>query len=391
MRVFKAYLKIFKKSTLMMSLMYALIFLGITIVAVNQGDNEINESFELSKCKVAVIDNDNSELSKGLQTALQKNTEIISLSNKDEENLKDTLFFRIAECIYTIPKNFESNYDFKNNNASKPIETLSIPDSTSSTLVNQLINKYLNTVDIYMKTENMDISTAVKNTLVDLEKEVKVTIKGDVQVQSQTESLIYYFNYMAYPIVAIMILAISMTFIKFNELDIKRRNICSPISMSKFNMGLLFSNFIIALGIYLLFIIMAVVFYNKTLFTVHGYLLMFNSFIFTIDCLSLSFLIANLATKNAITPISTTLSLLFSFVGGIFISQELLSGTVKNIGLFIPTFWYVKANNILTNVSSISIQTLKPYINSILIQLCFAIAFLSVALVIVKQKRVEEQ
>lgn len=391
MRVFKAYLKIFKKSTLMMSLMYALIFLGITIVAVNQGDNEINESFELSKCKVAVIDNDNSELSKGLQTALQKNTEIISLSNKDEENLKDTLFFRIAECIYTIPKNFESNYDFKNNNASKPIETLSIPDSTSSTLVNQLINKYLNTVDIYMKTENMDISTAVKNTLVDLEKEVKVTIKGDVQVQSETESLIYYFNYMAYPIVAIMILAISMTFIKFNELDIKRRNICSPISMSKFNMGLLFSNFIIALGIYLLFIIMAVVFYNKTLFTVHGYLLMFNSFIFTIDCLSLSFLIANLATKNAITPISTTLSLLFSFVGGIFISQELLSGTVKNIGLFIPTFWYVKANNILTNVSSISIQTLKPYINSILIQLCFAIAFLSVALVIVKQKRVEEQ
>lgn len=391
MRVFKAYLKIFKKSTLMMSLMYALIFLGITIVAVNQGDNEINESFELSKCKVAVIDNDNSELSKGLQTALQKNTEIISLSNKDEENLKDTLFFRIAECIYTIPKNFESNYDFKNNNASKPIETLSIPDSTSSTLVNQLINKYLNTVDIYMKTGNMDISTAVKNTLVDLEKEVKVTIKGDVQVQSETESLIYYFNYMAYPIVAIMILAISMTFIKFNELDIKRRNICSPISMSKFNMGLLFSNFIIALGIYLLFIIMAGVFYNKTLFTVHGYLLMFNSFIFTIDCLSLSFLIANLATKNAITPISTTLSLLFSFVGGIFISQELLSGTVKNIGLFIPTFWYVKANNILTNVSSISIQTLKPYINSILIQLCFAIAFLSVALVIVKQKRVEEQ
>lgn len=391
MRVFKAYLKIFKKSTLMMSLMYALIFLGITIVAVNQGDNKINESFELSKCKVAVIDNDNSELSKGLQTALQKNTEIISLSNKDEENLKDTLFFRIAECIYTIPKNFESNYDFKNNNASKPIETLSIPDSTSSTLVNQLINKYLNTVDIYMKTENMDISTAVKNTLVDLEKEVKVTIKGDVQVQSQTESLIYYFNYMAYPIVAIMILAISMTFIKFNELDIKRRNICSPISMSKFNMGLLFSNFIIALGIYLLFIIMAVVFYNKILFTVHGYLLMFNSFIFTIDCLSLSFLIANIATKNAITPISTTLSLLFSFVGGIFISQELLSGTVKNIGLFIPTFWYVKANNILTNVSSISIQTLKPYINSILIQLCFAIAFLSVALVIVKQKRVEEQ
>ena len=391
MRVFKAYLKIFKKSTLMMSLMYALIFLGITIVAVNQGDNEINESFELSKCKVAVIDNDNSELSKGLQTALQKNTEIISLSNKDEENLKDTLFFRIAECIYTIPKTFESNYDFKNNNASKPIETLSIPDSTSSTLVNQLINKYLNTVDIYMKTGNMDISTAVKNTLVDLEKEVKVTIKGDVQVQSQTESLIYYFNYMAYPIVAIMILAISMTFIKFNELDIKRRNICSPISMSKFNMGLLFSNFIIALGIYLLFIIMAGVFYNKTLFTVHGYLLMFNSFIFTIDCLSLSFLIANLATKNAITPISTTLSLLFSFVGGIFISQELLSGTVKNIGLFIPTFWYVKANNILTNVSSISIQTLKPYINSILIQLCFAIAFLSVALVIVKQKRVEEQ
>lgn len=391
MRVFKAYLKIFKKSTLMMSLMYVLIFLTITFITVIQNDNKVDESFQLSECKVAVIDYDNSELSKGLQRILQKNTKIISLSNKEEPNLKDTLFFRVAECIYTIPKDFQSKYDFQNNNPSKPIESLAIPDSTSSILVNQLVNKYLNTVDLYMKTDNMDISTAVKNTLQDLDKEVKVTIKGDTHVRSEVESLIYYFNYMAYPIIAIMILSISMTFIKFNELDIKRRNICSPISMSKFNMGLLLSNFIIALGIYLLFIIMAVVFYKKTIFTSHGYLLMLNSFIFTINCLSLSFLIANLATKNAITPISTTLSLFFSFVGGIFIPQKLLSGTVKNIGLFIPTFWYIKANNSLINISCMNIEVLKTYINSILIQICFAVAFLSVSLVIVKQKRVEEQ
>lgn len=371
-----------------MSLMYLGIFMAITVFYATTADSPSEKAFNMEKCKVAIIDNDNSSFSKGLNQLLEKNTRNIVLSERDKENLKDVLFFRIAECIYTVPHGFE---DGIKSGSHMQLQTMTIPDSSVSAMVNQMVNKYITTVSMYTIDSKLDMDTAVKYALVDLEKEVKVNIENDTTLTSYDQSLIAYFNYLVYPLVAIMILTISTTMIKLNKRDLKRRNICSPMPMSKFNMELFLANICISIIIFILFVILTAVVFKSTMFTIKGMLLIINTLIFTICCLSMSFLIAEVANEKTVSPISTIFSLMSSFIGGSFVPQSMLSSTVKSIGNFVPSFWYVKGNNLVSNVSTLNFQSLKPYMTSLLVQICFAVAFLAIALVIIKQKRTSEQ
>lgn len=391
MKVFKVYFKIFKKSSLMASLMYVLIFAAITVIYATKTSPPSQNLFNIEKCKVAIIDNDHSELSNGLQKLLSKNTKIIQLNKNDTNNIKDVLFFRIAECIYTIPKGFENSIKSTSNEDTLKLQLLTIPDSTVSTMVNQMVNKYTNIVSIYTTTSNMDIKSAVQNALDDLEKEVKVTLIDNNLSTSSTDSLTSYFNYLVYPLIAMMILIVSMTMIKLNETNLKRRNICSPMHMSKFNMELFIANIFISIIVWAIFILIAAIMFKGNLITIQGILFILNSFVFTICCLSMAFLISYIASEKTVSAIATVFSLLFSFIGGAFVPQKLLSSTVKSIGTFVPSFWYIKSNNIINDASILNTKTLKPYITSLLIQICFSLAFFAISLVIIKYKRTSEQ
>lgn len=391
MKVFKVYFKIFKKSSLMASLIYVMIFAAITVIYAAKATPPSQNLFNIEKCKVAIIDNDHSEISNGIQKLLSKNTRIIQLNESDANNIKDVLFFRIAECIYTIPKGFENSIKSAPNEDIIKLQLLSIPDSAGSTLVNQMVNKYINIVSIYTTTSKMDIKSAVQNALDDLESEVKVTLIDNNLSTSSNDSLTSYFNYLVYPLIAMMILIVSMTMIKLNETNLKKRNICSPMHMSKFNMELFIANILISIIVWAIFILIAAIMFKGNLFTIQGILFILNFFVFTICCLSMAFLISYVSSEKTVSAISTMFSLLFSFIGGAFVPQKLLSSTVKSIGTFVPSFWYIKSNNIINDASILNTKTLKPYITSLLIQICFSLAFFAISLVIIKYKRTSEQ
>lgn len=58
------------------------------------------------------------------------------------------------------------------------------------------------------------------------------------------------------------------------------------------------------------------------------------------------------------------------------------------VASFTPTFWYVKANNVIGSISNFNFDNLKAVSVYMLIQAGFAAAIFSVALVISKQKRI---
>lgn len=114
-------------------------------------------------------------------------------------------------------------------------------------------------------------------------------------------------------------------------------------------------------------------------------LLMANALCYTFVCLGLGFFVGHtIKSQNAIHGAVNVVSLGMSFISGVFVPRELLGETVKRIASFTPTYWYVEAvNNIstLTNNSS----TLD-ILNSMLIQLGFAAAFLALGLAVARHK-----
>lgn len=383
MQVFKQYFRIVKKSALSSLLLYMAIFIFMTIIFSNVGNSTDSTSFETEKCKVAVLNNDNSPLSNNLEAYIKENSKLVKIKTTDE-GIRDALFFREAEIVITIPKGFEDSFLQDNYYT---LETQSIPNSSSSIFIKSMINNYLNTTKVYIdNTKNLDFEKISDLVNKDLSIDTEVTLAKDNKEDTKS-SVTYYFNYLAYPMLCMLILGISIVSNIFNSPDLKRRNLCSPINSYNFNMQIFLGDMVLALSTWTIFMALAIVMYPKDMFSFSGVLHGINSLIFTITCLCLSFLISNISTKNSIGPISNLVSLGCCFLGGAFVPQQLLSETVKSTAIFNPVYWFINVNDKLNALSTFNMDTLTPLLFEMLIMLAFSVAFLGVGLVIMKQRR----
>lgn len=383
MQVFKEYFKIIRKSALPSLILYFGIFLAMTIIFSNLGSSSNIESFEVTKCNVAVINKDSSPLSKNLEKYIKDNTKTAKIKTNDE-GIKDALFFRDVEVVITIPEGFGAN--FTSPSASN-IEIQNIPNSSSSMLISTLINNYLYTTDLYKNTlPVLDFNEIDNLVREDLAKKAEVNIDAGKENDYRT-SATYFFNYLPYPALCILILGISIVANVFNEPNIKRRNLCSPINDSSFNLQIFLGHFTLAIICWLLFTVLALIMYPSEMISFRGFLYSMNSLIFMTTALALSFFISNLVPKKAINGVCNCVALGSCFLGGAFVPQFLLSDAVKNTALINPVYWYININEKLASLSSFNIDTLKPILLSSIIMLAFAIAFLSMSLVVIKSKR----
>lgn len=381
MQVFKQYFKIIRKSVFWSLFMYAFIFLGMTILFSTTGGGSSSD-FEATKCKVAVINEDDSTLASNIEKFIKANSTVVTLEN-NEDSIKDSLFFRDSELVITIPKGFGDAFNSKSH---INLQTQSIPDSTSSIFVKNMINSYLNTTSLYLNSSGIkdfnEIGTLVER---DLSKETTVNISNGGNLKEKNGSY-YYFNYLCYPLLCMLILGISLISGIFNSKDLKMRNLCSPISIKNFNIQLFLGHIILAMFIWLLFIIISFIMYPGEIASFNGLLHIINSLIFTITALSLSFFIGNIATKNSVYAICNCVALGSCFLGGAFVPQEMLSSTVVKLSMINPVYWYVHINDTISSISKFNFAAVKPILFELMILIAFAIAFLSIGLVTVKQK-----
>ena len=105
MQIYKTFLKMLIRN-LPSGLLYLGIFVGIAIVVTNNGQNKDIASFTSSKLNVAIIDDDNSELSKSLVDYISSCHNIVSI-NDNKEKWADDLFYRTVDYILVINKGFE--------------------------------------------------------------------------------------------------------------------------------------------------------------------------------------------------------------------------------------------------------------------------------------------
>lgn len=386
MQVFKVYFKIIKANIKQMSI-YFIVFLAISLIFSISAAPKSEQSFSQTKTNAAFINLDQDTiLIKGFKQYLSKYVNFVEVENK-QEKLQDALFFRDVEYIITIPKNFTQ--DFLQGKAVE-VEKIIVPNSTTSMYVDMAINKYLNAARIYIH----NIPRITEENLV---KEVSKNASAEIQVQLKTFGDkkqnnafgINYFNYLAYSLFAMLILGVSSNLMVFNNKNIKRRNLCSPMKDRIFNMQLITANLAFSFVCCALMVLFAFILNRQNMMSYNGLLLSINALVFTIAALSISYLVGLLINnRNAQSAAANVLSLGLCFLSGVFVPQELLSDKTLTIASFNPTYWYVKANNAIGTLSNVSFDNLSSIFTYMLIELGFAVAIFSVALVVSKQMRI---
>ena len=160
------------------------------------------------------------------------------------------------------------------------------------------------------------------------------------------------------------------------------------MNYKKYNRKLLLSNSLFAIVMWLFYVILSFILIGNAMFTIHGLMYIINSFIFTICALTIAFLIANIVSnKNAINGIVNVVALGSSFLCGAFVPMEWLPEQVLTIAHILPSYWYIKTNEVLKVTEVFNIDTLKPILTNMFVIIIFTILFIVITNIISSKKR----
>lgn len=385
MQVYKAFFKVIYKN-LPQIMIYIVIFITLSVGLSNVNSNPVDMDFTETKINIAYVDNDGSTLSKGFKNYLSKITNIVEIPD-NAQKLQDALFFRDVEYIVRVPKGFT---DGLMNSKTIQLEKTAVPASVSEIFIDNLINKYMNTANTYIRNiDGISEQQLVSYIEDDLAQKAVVELKNKAGEVSKSDKVRYYYSYMAYSLFAVLILGVSAVMIVFNNKDIKNRNLCSPMKLTSMNFQLILGNLSYAVLAWFAMVITSYFMFGTYMFTAKGLLFSLNSLVFNFAALSISFLIGNIVKgPAAVSAASNVISLGTCFISGVFVPQELLGKTVLRIASFTPNYWYVRSNNIIANMPAVTSESFAPVLYNMLIVLGFAIASLAVTLAVVKQKRI---
>lgn len=383
MQVFKVYFKIIQKNLPQM-LIYLVVFVALAAMFTNFSPTTAIEDFTETKISIAIINEDTgAEFAEQFADYLGKHA-VVKDVGTEKNQLMDALFFREVSYILRIPKGFSASF-LSGDNAS-PLQKSVSPDSSSSVQMDYLVSRYLSLATLYNKAlPELSAQELAQYITGDLAKGADVGISTNQKIK-RSESLLYYFRYYAYSIMAIMVLGVTSIMMVFGKNDIKRRNYASPIKNLSFNLQLVLGNMVFAAVTWAVMCGFGFILYPDEISTKTIVPLLLNSFVYTLVCLALSLFCGNLIkSKNAQSAIANVMALGLCFISGVFVPQELLGTTVQRIASFTPTYWYVNA------IKQMSDGFTPQGVTAMLVQFAFAVAFISISLAISRYKSTSDQ
>ena len=379
MTVFKAFLKILNKNKFVV-ILYTVILLVFGISNMQTENNAMN--FVATKPDVLIVNNDEENgITKGLIKYITKNSNVVQVE-KTEEKINDALFYRDANYVIYIPEGY--NADFMNGE-NPEIEIKSTGDYMAS-FEEMILKRYIRVANIYQKTiKNEDELIQKINETLSKKAQVEIASKLDTDTASKTS---LYYNFASYSILACLLLVVGLILNTFNEEKIRKRIIISSTNYKTHNKMLLLSNCCYSLVLWLFYVVISFFIIGDFIFTKYGLVYIINSFLLTICATTIAFFIGNLVNnKEAINGIVNVVALGSSFLCGAFVPMEMLPNFVIKIAHLLPTYYYIKSNDILKTLEEFNFETLKPIFINMGAILAFSLLFIILTNIISKKKR----
>ncbi len=378
MIVFKTFLKVLNKCKFPLIIYTAfLIFFG----GFNMQTSESSMSFKEEKPDVLIVNKDeNKGVTKNLVDYIKKNSNIKKIDN-NKDAIDDALFYRDVNYIIYIPKNYRRDYL----NGKEPEIKIKKTGDYQSSLAEIMLKRYVNVSNTYKNSiDNEEELISNINKTLSKKVEVELTSKKDTKA---IEKATFYYNFLSYSVLAGTIYIICLVLSSFHEEKIKKRTIISSTDYKKHNRILLLSNILLAISVWIFYILLSIILCGKIMFSTSGIIYIINSILFTLCSVSIAFLISNLINnKEAINGIVNVVALGSSFLCGAFVPVEFLPDSVLRIAHILPSYWYINTNEMLEKIDIIKLDTIKDIIFNMSILVLFTIIFIIISNIVTKRK-----
>lgn len=380
MIVFKTILKILNKLKGLI-ILYTVMLISVTLV--NQTSDNV-DSFEEFKPSVIIVNNDKSKngVTNHFIKYLENHMEVKDIDTGNEEKIDDALFYRDVSLVVYIPDGFGDDLlDSKDVSVEYKIS-----GDKGSSYGKMLVQNYFDSFNIYNNYYDGDeLFDRLDNALnVDVNVEVKSKIDSN-----SLSRMARFFNFLNYAILAGCVYSISMILASLKSENVRKRTIVSSYDYKKYNRIVLGACSIVIIGMWLLYMILALIIFKDLFISMNGLWYVINSFVFSLCSLCIGFLIGNITqNKGAISGIVNVVSLGSSFLCGCFVPFEFMPDYVIKIAHIFPTYYFVINNEALKVMDNFSLSSVSPLILNMGIVLIFGVCFVIITNYVSKKKQV---
>lgn len=379
MQLFKVFFKILNKNKGQL-IMYTAIYLSLTLLMSGVMKEQAEEEFTGISLEIALENRDQGELGAALEEYLGESHKIKEIP-EGTEALKDAIYYGEIDYVLVIPEDFSEK--FAAGDRERLLDGTAVPGSSSSYLAEYDMESFLKTADMYLSA-GFEMKDAGDFAMEDMKEKVKVEFLNQEKGPSFSRGY-YFFHFIPYVFVTMMILGVGVVIKTFQNKDLSARNKCSAVPYLQQSLQILLGCLVYMIAVFAVFMVMAGCNTGNYLFTAQGILSAINALLFAVCALCVSWFAVQFADNTAVlNAMSNVFGLGFSFLGGVFVPLDVMGETSRKIARFVPSYWYVIANEEIQKVSGFS--EAGAIYKSYLAVVMFSLAFFSAGLLANRMK-----
>ena len=363
-------------------LIYAVIFVVIAMIVTGTAKENGEQFYQDSDICFTVLNRDGSRLGEAIKEYLAVKNTFVEEPD-DLTTLQNEMFYREIYYVLIIPEGFEAAVLAGEDMA---LENYKVKDSAMGYYLDMQVEGYLSALRAYLAA-GMEPEEAMSRAAKGAEAAAEVAVYSGTSAENRPP-LYYYYRSLAYIFLAMLTSALGNILIAFNRDKVRMRTLCSSLSFSSRNMQLALGVVIVGAGVWLLFGLIAFLMYRGES-TAFAFLASgLNSLCFVTLSVALSVMLGFLAKRaEVLAPLAILASLGPSFLGGVFVPLEEIGGSILKVAKFMPTYWYIIANNAIVGASDFSSEGMAEFWSGMGVQLLFAVMFFCIAMAASRRQR----
>ena len=382
MSVFNAILKS-TKACLVSIIVYFSVFVLFGNISAKATATTKDTMFEDSIVKVAITDNDNSALSRGLVEYLNETEDVVDPQTTSIKEMNDNVRFLIYDYALIIPDDFSERV--KNGETENLLEYVAPGATAPQFLLTEKINTYMQDVMVYLNSgysEDESIALTKENMIKLSDTKASIMDNSDENHRSFYTGM---FTFNGYTLLMILCISISSVLSFTKDVDVKNRISVSGMHFKTRNFAIIAAVFCIGIVITAA---VTVVVGLMGLSDTNGKFIFYCIDVIALMLvgLGMAYMISAITNnENIINMVTNMLVLSMSFFCGVFIDIQFLSPAIVKFAHFLPLYWYTAAIRLIndTPVDKILGKTFYEYL---LIEILFAGIFFAAGLIISKKK-----
>ena len=382
MSVFNAILKS-TKACLVSIIVYFSVFVLFGNISAKATATTKDTMFEDSIVKVAITDNDNSVLSRGLVEYLNETEDVVDPQTTSIKEMNDNVRFLIYDYALIIPDDFSERV--KNGETENLLEYVAPGATAPQFLLTEKIRTYMQDVMVYLNSgysEDESIALTKENMIKLSDTKASIMDNADENHRSFYTGM---FTFNGYTLMMILCISISSVLSFTKDVDVKNRISVSGMHFKTRNFAIIAAVFCIGIVITAA---VTVVVGLMGLSDTNGKFIFYCIDVIALMLvgLGMAYMISAITTnENIINMVTNMFVLSMSFFCGVFIDIQFLSPAIVKFAHFLPLYWYTAAIRLIndTPVDKILGKTFYEYL---LIEILFAGIFFAAGLIISKKK-----